>query len=343
MIDIGAGGVLTFLRAASRRSGWVNRRCVVRFCAVACAALAATAAAIADEYPSRPIRFIVPYTPGGTADYLPRMIGAKLIEKWGVPIIVENRPGAGSMIGIEAGAKAPPDGYTYLLVTNAFTVNPSLHASVPYDVTEDFTPVIRIAATPHVLVVSSQRAVKSVAEFVEAAKRAGNFSFASVGVGSQAHFEGEHIKREANIDLVHVPYKGVAPALLDVIANNVTFMFAAVPDVMPSIQGGKLKPLAVTGSSRSAHLPALPTMIESGYSDFIYDAWFGVVAPRQTPPEYVAQMKSEIATALQDPEINDKLQQQGLERVPPEDFGAFLAKQLAKYKAMVAATGIKGE
>jgi tripartite-type tricarboxylate transporter receptor subunit TctC len=299
------------------------------------------AAAANEPYPTGPIKFIVPFTAGGAADYLPRLIGPKLTEKWGVPIIVDNRPGGGSIIGIDAGVKSPPDGYTLTLVTNGFTIAPTLNATMPYDTLNDFASVMRVAATPHVLVVNPSLSVNSVAELVEAAKRARNFSFASVGVGTIAQLEGETLKQQSGVDMVHVPYRGVAPALTDILANTVTMMFAAVPDVKPHLDSGKLKALAVTGAKRSSLVPALPTMIESGYKDFIFEAWFGIVAPRRVPPERVALLRAEITRVLQMPDVIEKLHAQGLETPPAENFDEFMRAEVAKYKRIIGSIKVQ--
>jgi tripartite-type tricarboxylate transporter receptor subunit TctC len=297
-------------------------------------------------YPARPIRVVFPFAPGEAADYLPRLMGHKFTETLNVPIITDNRPGAGSIIGIEAGAKARPDGYTFTLVSPAFTVNHSLKATLPYDALEDFSPVVRIAATLHVLVVKPTLYVSTISDLVTSAKAAQRkLSFASVGVGSIAQLEGESLKRDTGLDLVHAPCRGVAMALTDIISNNVNMMFAAIPDVMPPLESGALKALAVTGPSRSALLPNVPSMIESGFKEFVFEAWFGLVAPRKIPQDAIDKINGETRRVLRDRDVVEKLKAQGLEPVDesPAGFGQFLRHEVEKYKKIIVAVGIQPE
>ena len=296
------------------------------------------------SYPNKSIRVIVPFPPGGAADLLPRIISQKLIESLGQNFVVENKPGGGSTIGVSQGAKAAADGYTLTLVTNGFTVNPSLYPNLPYDTLKDFVPIVRLAASPHVLVINPDRLYKSVSELAHAARqRTGTLTFASVGSGTISHLEGEMLKKLANMPITHVPYKGLAPALTDVMGGHVTMLFAAVPDIAQQVKEGKLRALAITSASRSRLLPELPTMSELGYSDFKFEAWFGLLAPAGVPPEVVRILNEELNRILRLPEISQRLLSQGLEPVggTSQEFSTFLREEISKYGKIVKESGAR--
>ena len=296
------------------------------------------------SYPNKSIRVIVPFPPGGAADLLPRIISQKLIESLGQNFVVENKPGGGSTIGVSQGAKAAADGYTLTLVTNGFTVNPSLYPNLPYDTLKDFVPIVRLAASPHVLVINPDRLYKSVNELAHASRqRTGTLTFASVGSGTISHLEGEMLKKLANMPITHVPYKGLAPALTDVMGGHVTMLFAAVPDIAQQVKEGKLRALAITSASRSRLLPELPTMSELGYLDFKFEAWFGLLAPAGVPPEVVRILNEELNRILRLPEISQRLLSQGLEPVggTSQEFSTFLREEISKYGKIVKESGAR--
>jgi len=323
----------------------LTRRAVISSAIFSAAGLPQMARALEEKYPTRPIRIIVPFAAGGETDYLPRLVGQYFAESNGVPFVIENRTGGGSVIGIDAGAKAAADGYTLTVVTNAFAVNQSLRASLPYNMLADFVPITRLATSPHVLVVSSSFKASTLAELNQLAKSEKSLSFASVGVGSIAQLEGEKLKREWGVDLVHIPHRGTAPALTDIPANNITMMFAALPPLMPLLQSGQLKPLVVTGHVRDSLIPDTPTMIESGFPDFVFESWYGLIAPRQTPSEYRAKLNSEVRRILGIPSVIAKLREQGFSPSgeSAEEFQSFINDEVGKYQKLIDDIGIPKE
>ena len=313
--------------------------------AAACA-LAATAIA-ADVYPSKPVRIVVPFPPGGPADVLARTVGDRLQAAFGQPVVVDNRPGAGGNIGMELVAKAAPDGHTLALApAGNLTVNPSLYRNVPYDVARDFAPVTVIAAVPNVLVINAQVPAKDLAELIAYAKaNPGKLNFASPGPGSGAHLAGELLKSSAGIDMVHVPFNGIAPAVTAVVAGDVQVMFAGTSSAMPHVASGKLRALGVASPKRIASAPALPTLDESGLPGFDVTSWYSIVAPASTPPAVVERLQREIAKALDAPEVRTKLAGLGAEPVAntPPDFAAMIKVESAKWGKIVKDANIKAE
>ncbi len=302
--------------------------------------------AIAEGYPSKPIRIIVPYPPGGFNDTLARTIGQKLTEKWGQPVIVDNRPGGGTTIGTNLAAKSPPDGHTLLIVSFAFAVNPALYASLPYDTGKDFTPVVLAATTPNLLVVNPALPVKSVKELVAFAKsHPGKLNYASAGNGSSNHLSMELFKSLTGVDAVHIPYKGSAPAVTDLIGGQVDLMFDNVPNVIQQVRAAKLRALAVSSMQRSASLPDLPTVSESGVPGFDVSVWFGVVAPAGTSAPVMAKLNAEINRILGIPEVAQLFRAQGVDPHGggSEEFAAFLRSQTAKWANVVKDSGAKAE
>jgi tripartite-type tricarboxylate transporter receptor subunit TctC len=301
----------------------------------------------AQAWPSKPIRIVVPFAPGGPADLMPRLIGPKLTEAWGQPVVVENKPGAGGNIGMDTVAKSAPDGYTLVIGPNGnLVVNPHLYANLPYDVTKDFAPVTLLATFSNVLVVNPEVPAKTVAELIALAKaKPAALSYGSPGTGSQPHLGGEFLKLLAGIDIVHVPYNGTAPALRDLLGGQITFMFAQTSAALPQIQSGKLRALGVASLKRSPQLPEVPTIAESGLPGFEAVSWYALLAPAGTPKEVVTKLQVEIARILQLPDIREKLAGLGGEPVgnTPEQLTAMLKSESARYADIVKRANIKAE
>ena len=304
-------------------------------------------AAWGQAWPSKPIRIIVPFAPGGPADLLPRLIGPKLTEAWGQPVVVENKPGAGGNIGMDALAKAAPDGYTLVIGPNGnLVVNPHLYPNLPYDVFRDFTPVTLVASFSNVLVVNPEVPAKTVPELIALAKaKPGALSYGSPGTGSQAHLGGEFLKLMAGIDIIHVPYNGTAPAMRDLLGGQISFMFAQTSSALPQVQSGKLRALGVASARRSAQLPDVPTIAESGLPGFEAVSWYALLAPAGTPKEIVTRLQAEIARILQLPDIREKLALQGGEPVgnTPEQLSSMLKSESSRYADIVKRANIKAE
>lgn len=302
--------------------------------------------ALAENYPSNQIRIIVPYTPAGFNDTLARTLGKKLTQSWNEPVLVDNRPGGGTTIGTGLAAKAPADGHTLLIVSFAFAVNPSLHASLPYDSARDFMPVVLAAGTPNLLVVNPSLPVKSVQELIKLAKsKPGKLNYASAGNGSSNHLSMELFKSLAGVDLVHIPYKGSAPAVADLIGGRVDVMFDNVPNVLQHVKAGKLRALAVSSKKRSPFVSDLPTVAESGVPAFDVSVWFGVVAPAGTPAPIVAKLNAEINRILRTDDVMELFHAQGVEPRggTPGDFSAFLRTQTTAWAKVVKDSGAKPE
>ncbi|MDT6961395.1 tripartite tricarboxylate transporter substrate binding protein [Cupriavidus sp. SZY C1] len=302
------------------------------------AALPRPASAQPDDYPSRPVRVVVPFAAGGVADALPRLIGQKLSERWGKPVVIDNKPGAAGNIGMEAVARAAPDGYTLgLAPAGNLTVNPILFRKLSFE-TRDFVPVTMLAASPNVLVVNPSVPARSLKELVAYARtHPGELNFASPGNGSGAHLAGELLNLEAGVKTVHVPYNGMAPALNDVLAGQVQMMFGGISTVLQHIRTGKLVPLAVAGPRRLPQLPNVPTVAESGYPGFDVTSWYGLVAPKGTPEAVVRKWQADVATVLRDPDVRQKLDGLGLEPVgnTSQAFGDTIATETTKWRAIV--------
>ena len=295
----------------------------------------------------KPIRIIVPFAPGGPADLLPRLIGPKLTEAWGQPVVVENKPGAGGNIGMDLVAKAAPDGYTLVVGPNGnLVVNPHLYPNLPYDVFPRFHAG---HAGRHVFQSAGgapRRAREVGAELIALAKaRPGTLTYGSPGTGSQPHLGGEFLKLMAGIDIVHVPYNGTAPALRDLLGGQITFMFAQTSAALPQVQAGKLRALGVASLKRAAQLPDVPTVAESGLPGFEAVSWYALLAPSGTPKEITARLQTEIARILQLPDVKEKLAAQGGEGVgnTPEQLAALLRTESARYADIVKRANIKAE
>jgi tripartite-type tricarboxylate transporter receptor subunit TctC len=320
--------------------------CALQF-TLLCVSLPTSPALAAETYPARPIRLIVPFPPGGPADALARIVGEKLGTSLGTAVVVENHSGAGGNIGMGIGAKAAADGYTLVLApAGNLTVNPFLYRSVPYDVARDFAPVTVLATVPNILVVNPALPVKTVAELVKYAKaHPGELNFSSPGNGSGAHLAAELFKRMAGINMVHVPFNGIAPAVTAVLRGQVQLMFAGAPSVLQQVKSGKLTALAVASLQRIAAAPDLPTLAESGFPGFDVTSWYGIVAPAGTSSEIITRLRSAMATALKDPAVKEKLAGLGAEAVgnTPEEFAAMIKSETAKWGKIVKEANITAE
>jgi len=307
----------------------------------------ALAAMAQDPYPSRNVVIVVPFPAGGVADLLPRLVAEKLTQKWGKTVLVENRAGASGNIGMAYVAQQPADGYTFALApAGNLTVNPTLFKNLPFDTAKDFTPVTLLANVPNVLVVHPSVPVKSFPELVAYAKaNPGKLAFASPGPGSGAHLAGELLKLDAGIDMLHVPYKGLAPAVTDLMGGQVQMMFAGVSTIIQQVKSGKLRALAVAGPHRLEALPDVPTVAESGYPGFDVTSWYGIVAKTGTPPAIIRKVQADMAEALKQPDVMKKLADLGLEPVgdTPQQFGAVIAAESRKWGDIVKKAGITAQ
>jgi tripartite-type tricarboxylate transporter receptor subunit TctC len=296
-------------------------------------------------YPNRPVKLVIPFPPGGPLDIVGRAIAQKLTDVWGQSVVVDNRPGAGGNIGADIVAKSAPDGYTILMgALSTHAVNPSLYAKMPYDAVADFAPITLVAVTPNVLVVNATLPVNSAKDFIAYAKaNSGKLAFGSGSNGSAGHLAGELFKVETGADIIHVPYKGGAPATQALLAGDTQFMFDNLANAMPQVKAGKLKALAVTTAQRSKLAPDLPTMAEAGLQGFDISTWFGLFAPAGTPKDIIAKWNAEVAKILNSPEMREKLVAQGAEPAPttPEQFAAFVRSEIPKYAKIVKASGAK--
>ena len=309
--------------------------------------LCAAALAQAQSYPAKPIHLIVPFPPGGGNDTVARAIAQQIGPDLGQPVVVDNRPGAGGSVGAELAAKAPPDGYTLFLAgVGSHAVNPNLHARLPYDPVRDFAPITLVASAPSVLVVNPAVPARSVAEFTAYARaNPGKLNYASNGQGSAAQLAAAMYESMAGVMMVHVPYKGIAPALTDLLSGEVQLMFGTVVALVPHIQAGKLRALAVTSRSRSALLPEVPTLAESGLPDYEAGSWYGIMAPAGTPRDIIERLHAAIVKALAQPEVAKRLAAEGAIVIgsTPAAFGAHVKAELARVAAVVRAAGIRIE
>jgi tripartite-type tricarboxylate transporter receptor subunit TctC len=304
--------------------------------------------AFAQAYPSRPVRIIIPFGPGGAADSLPRLIAPKLTEAWGQPIVIENRTGAGGNIGMEAGARAAPDGYT---LTSApvgnLAVNPQIYAKMPYDVFKDFTPITLIGSVHNVLVVHPSVPANTLQELVAYAKaNPGKVTFGSGGVGSQAHMGGELLKAMAGVDMVHVAYKGVGDSMKDLLGGQLSMVCGQIPSAAPLVQAGKLRALGVASAKRNPVMPNVPTVNEAlGVTGFEAVSWYALVGPAGMPREATQKIAAEVARVVQLPEIRDRMLGMGAEPVgsTPEQLLAVMKQDYERYGAIIKRFGIKAE
>ena len=311
------------------------------------AAALAASAAHAGVYPSKPIRFVVAFPPGGGTDIIARSIAQKLAERLAQQVLVDNRPGAGGNIGTDIVAKSAPDGYTLLMGSaGPLAINASLFAAMPFDPVRDLAPVTLAASTPNVLVVQPSLKATTVTELISLAKaHPGEINFASSGHGTPAHLAGELFNSMAGVKLVHVPYKGATPALADLLGGQVQLMFSTMPPALPHVKDGKLRALAVTSAKRSPATPDLPTVDEAALPGFEANTWHGVVVPAGTPASIVAKLNREIVAILHLPEIVERLSSQGAEPVgsTPEEFAAYIRSETTKWAKVVRESGARAE
>ena len=310
----------------------------------ACMLAGIPVAASAQSYPGKPIRIIVPFPPGAFNDTLGRTIAQKFSDGGIGQTVVDNRPGAGSTLGADLAAKSPPDGHTLLIVAVPFAVNATLYTKLPYNTERDFLPVIYAGATPNMLVVHPSMPIRSVQELIALAKaKPGQLNYASTGSGSSNHMSMELFKMMTKTDILHIPYKGSAPALTDLMGGHVMMIFDNTPNVLPHVKGGKMRGIAVTSLQRSALAPELPTMDESGVRGFEVLVWFGVVGPAGIPRDIVTKLNAEINKILQLPDVRERFQAGGVEPVggPAEKFGDHLKTEIAKWGRVVKATGAR--
>ena len=309
-----------------------------------CMLLAAASIVIAQPYPSKPIRILIGFPPGSGGETQVRLVGQKLTEAWGQPIVVDARPGASGNIATEMLVKSAPDGYTLQYFPAALAINPSLFPKVPYDLAKDFTPIALLGTFPLVLVEHPGVPAKSVAELIALAKaKPGTINFASIGNASPPHLAGELFNQLAGVQMVHVPYKGSAPAQTDLIGGQVQVMFDTAVSAIPHVRAGRTRALAVTTKNRSRLLPDLPSLDESGLKGYDLYGWGGIVGPAGMPADMTAKLNAEIVKALRQPDVAEKLATLGSEPggMTPQEFGRFLQDEAAKWKKLVVATGAK--
>jgi len=309
--------------------------------------LMAAALTHAQSFPVKPVRVITPFTAGSAIDTLARVVGQKLGDTWGQQVVIDNRIGANGIIGTEAAAKAPPDGYTvYLGNISTLAVNPHLYLKLPYDALRDFAPVTLAATIPVVLVVHPSLPVKSVRELIPLAKaHPGQLNYASGGTGSAQHLPMEMLRVETGINIVHVPYKGLGPAFSDVLGGQVPMMFTGVSNVVPYMKTGRLRVLAIGSPKRSATLPDVPTVAEAGVPGFDFDSWTGYLVPVGTPRELIVKLHADITRTLAASEVRDKLVTLGFDLVggTPEAFATLIRNDIARFGKLIKAAGIKAE
>jgi len=300
--------------------------------------------ALAQDYPTKPVRFIVPYPPGGGTDVIARIVQARLAEGLGQPIVIENRGGAGGAVGTEAAAKSAPDGYTFLFTLSSHTINPLLY-KLHYDVERDFVPVSLLVSVPQLIAANPNAPAATLQELIAAAKKQpGKYAFASVGNGTPAHMAGELLKLRTGIDIVHVPYKGGGPAVTDAIAGQIPFLIVSAPAALPYVRSGRLRPLAVTTLKRTAAAPEIPTVAEQlEMPDYEVDSWYAIFAPARTPPAIVARMQREAARVVHLPEVKQKLLEQGADSVgsTPEELERVVKAELKRWAQVIRDAGIK--
>lgn len=301
------------------------------------------AQSVADRYPAKPIKIIVPFAPGGSVDVLARVVGQKMHEHWGQPVIVESRPGASTLIGTTAAAKAPPDGYTLIISVSNHTTNPAMHDKMPYDTLKDFQPISLMARTPVVLYANPQFPANDLKALVALAKsKPGVLNFASAGTGSMTHLTAEMLKLNAGIDMTHVVYRGGTPALADVIAGHLPMTFATVGQALQQYKAGQVKPLGISSEKRYPSVPEIPTFKEQGI-DLVTTEWYGLLAPAGTPPEIVAKLNAEIRRIVAMPGLGDRLTAIELVSSTPDELDAFIRSEMTRWAPLIQKLGIKGQ
>ena len=322
-------------------------RCYIRTSAAVLLALPMLGALVdagAGEiaFPTRPVRFIVPYAPGGGADTLARSVGVPLAEIVGQTVVIDNRGGGGTILGSDIAAKAPPDGHTIIMITSTHAVVSSLYKKLPYDPIADFSPVIRVASAPNILVVHPSIGVSTVKELVAlATSKPGQLVYASSGNGGGSHLAMELFRSVTHIDLIHVPHRGTGPAMIDLLSGQAKLMFGGLIGTLPHVKSGRLKTLAISSAHRSQLLPDVPTIAESGYPDFEAATWYGVAAPARTPIPVINKLNQAIRQALQDRRFSQRITSQGAAPSPnsPAEFAAFIKTEVAKWGKVVRDAG----
>lgn len=317
-----------------------------RYLAALCLAVTA-ACASAQSFPSRPIRLVVHFPPGGPTDLVARTLAQKWSEAWGQQVLVDNRPGAGGVVGVEMIVRAAPDGYSLLFATGgSMSITPALGTKLPYNVFTDLAPISLVVVNPQLLVVHPSLPVHTVRDLIRLAKsKPGQINYASVGVGSPNHLGMELLKYMAGIDMVHIPYKGTAPALTDVLSGQVSLMFNSMPSVLPHVREKRLRGIAVGSASRSPAAPDIPTVAESGLPGFNYVTWYGVLAPAATPKDVIAKVNAETVRALQDKAVAQRLIQEGADPAPgtPDQLAKYMRAEYEQWKKTIAAAHLKVE
>jgi tripartite-type tricarboxylate transporter receptor subunit TctC len=332
-----------------KTSAGTHRRTVVALALSALAAallVAGSSNAAEPRYPLRPVRIIVPQSAGGSTDLVARAVAQRLGEALKENVVVENRPGAGSLHGTEAVAKSAPDGHTLLVVAASFTINPSLRKSLPFDPVRDFAPVSQLVTLPHILVVHPSLPVKSVKELVALAKaKPGQLNFGSSGIATSTHLAAELFMHHADIKMVNVPYKGGAPGMTALLSGEVHLYFATISTALPHIKAGKLRPLGVTSAKRSTAAPEFPTIAEAGVRGYQHQSWVGMLAPAKTPRPVVTRLNAEVVRIVQTPDMKTLLLREGLEAAgdTPEEFEKDIKDEIAKWQKLTKAAGIKPE
>ncbi len=297
-----------------------------------------------SDYPNRPVKFIIAQAPGGNADFIARLVAAKLGEAMGQSFVTDNRPGAGGIPATDATAKASPDGYTVLLTGSSFGLNPGLYTSLPYDPLKDLAPITMPSNAPNMVVLTQSLPARNIKELVDLARaRPGELNFGSSANGGAGHLAGELLKMMASINMTHVPYKGAAPALIDLMAGRIQLSFATIPSVMGHVRSGKLRAIAVTSARRSGAAPELPTMIEAGYPGFEIGAWQGIFTTTGTPKPVIDRLNREIIKAMRAPDVLKRLADEGAEPVgnSPEEFAQWLRVEIPKWTQFIKTVGIK--
>lgn len=306
--------------------------------------LAATPTAVADTWPSKPVKAVVPFGAGSATDIIPRIVFEQLQSQLGQTIVVENRGGAGGTIGALQVVKSDPDGYTWLVHSSAHTVAPALYPNLPFKADSDLVPMSMIGSVPNVLIISPSKGIKTIGDFVAFAQaNPGKLNFASLGVGSAVHMSAERFRVSAGYDAVHIPFKGGAEALAEVIAGRVDYYFCPLATALPHIREGKLLALAVSSKTRATQLPDVPTTLEAGFPDSDYTLWVGILGPAGTPKAVTEKLNGEMKKALASPALREKLDKIGVQTMPmsPEEFGALINAEMKTYGAFVKASGMK--
>ncbi|HKA46188.1 MAG TPA: tripartite tricarboxylate transporter substrate binding protein [Burkholderiales bacterium] len=315
-------------------------------CALALASALGPVAAAAADYPVRPIRIVVPQSPGASTDLTARLIGQKLGESWKQSVIVDNRPGASGIAGSEIVARAVPDGYTLMVIASSFSINPALRPSLPYDPVRDFTPVSQLSKFPNMLAVNPSVPVKTLQDVIALARaKPGQLNYASAGTGTGTHMSAELLKQATGINIVHIPYKGGGPATVATMGGQTQLIFGTSVGLLPHVRAGKLRAIALTSAKRSAAAPDIPTFAESGVPGYEHEPWNGMFAPARMPKAVLAKLNAEVVRIMHTAEVAKVLEHEGAEPVggTPEEFAVIIKAETAKWAKLVKAAGIKSE